>query len=495
MTLDMLGIAVLGVAALLYAAFVPGKGRGWALLIGSVVGIYWLQPALPIRFGSYILQTVTIVLTVMSWLLTRPQVVVEQNDTGQEKRPFWHEDRVALLLIGGLIVVLAFNRFLASEIRITAGRPPSPLAAALALLFVAVLFAGLLRLLQRLNQRTVLSGAIVVIVVLFVIMKTAPLATMVSTLWRTLTNQDLVLAGIVDLNWLGFSYVAFRLIHTMRDRQTGQLPPLSLREYVTYVIFTPAYIAGPIDRAERFVKDFRALLDMVGLEAARFTDAGSRIVAGMFKKFVLADMLAQGVSLNPISATQVTSTGGLWLLLYGYAFRLFFDFSGYTDIAIGLGLLFGIRLPENFKRPYLQTNITQFWQSWHITLSNWVRFYVFSPLSRSLLRRKPRPSPTLIVFVSQMTTMIVIGLWHGMSWNFFIWGIWHGVALFVHKMWSDRTRKWYRGLKEKPRQKQAWTLFSWFITFQYVVIGWIWFVIPDVDLAFETIGKLFGFGW
>lgn len=495
MTLDMLGIVVIGVAAVLYAAFVPGRGRGWALLIGSVVGIYWLQPVLPIRFGSYILQTVTIVLTVMSWWLTRARTSKEEDESGAEKRPFWDENWATLLVIGLLVVVMAFNRFLASEIRITAGRPPSPLAVALVLLVLGVLFAGLLQLLKRMPQRTVLSGAIIVIVMLFVVMKTAPLATTVATLWRMATNQDLVLAGIVDLNWLGFSYVAFRLIHTMRDRQTGQLPDVSLREYVTYVMFMPAYIAGPIDRVERFVKDYRVLPQMVGLDAARFTDASTRIVVGLFKKFVIADMLAQGMALNPINATQATSSAGLWLLLYGYALRLFFDFSGYTDIAIGLGLLFGIRLPENFKRPYLQTNITQFWQSWHITLSNWVRFYVFSPLSRALLRRKPRPSTILIVFISQMTTMIIIGLWHGMSWNFFIWGVWHGVALFIHKMWSDRTRKWYRGLKQKPRQKQAWTLFSWFITFQFVVIGWIWFVIPDVGLAVETVGKLFGFGW
>jgi D-alanyl-lipoteichoic acid acyltransferase DltB (MBOAT superfamily) len=175
--------------------------------------------------------------------------------------------------------------------------------------------------------------------------------------------------------------------------------------------------------------------------------------------------------------------------------RLFFDFSGYTDIAIGLGILLGVKLPENFRRPYLATNITKFWQSWHITLSNWARFYVFSPLSRTLLRRKPRPSTTLIVFVSQLATMIVIGLWHGVSWNFFIWGVWHGVALFVHKQWSDRTRKWYRGLSQKRWQKRAWTVFSWFITFQYVVLGWVWFLMPTVKSALVTLERLFGVGW
>jgi D-alanyl-lipoteichoic acid acyltransferase DltB (MBOAT superfamily) len=334
--------------------------------------------------------------------------------------------------------------------------------------------------------------AVLLIIGLFVILKTEPLATAVAHLWRNLTQQDVTLASAADLTWLGFSYVAFRLLHTLRDRQTGQLPAMSLREYATYVLFFPAITAGPIDRAERFVADLRALPQMAGLDAARITDGLTRIGMGLFKKFVIADTLALGMSLDGVDVALVQSSGRLWLLLYGYAFRLFFDFSGYSDIAIGLGLLFGVRLPENFKRPYRQTSLTAFWQSWHITLSDWARFYVFSPLSRKLLRRKPRPSPILIVLSAQLATMVTIGLWHGVSLNFLIWGLWHGIGLFIHKQWSDRTRKWYRGLKDKPVQKWAWTAVSWFLTFHYVVIGWVWFVLPDPALAAQTILKLFG---
>ena len=233
---------------------------------------------------------------------------------------------------------------------------------------------------------------------------------------------------------------------------------------------------------------------MVGLDAARFGEGGYRIAVGLFKKFVIADLLAQGMSLTAVNAQQATSPLALWILLYGYALRLYFDFAGYTDIAIGLGLLFGIRLPENFHRPYLQTNITAFWKNWHATLSSWARFYVFTPLSRSLLRRKPRPSTILIVLVSQTATMLTIGLWHGVSWHFAIWGLWHGAALFAHKMWSDRTRKWYRGLNDKPLQKRAWSLAGWFLTFNFVALGWVWFLLP-VDTAVPVFAKLFGFGW
>ena len=153
-----------------------------------------------------------------------------------------------------------------------------------------------------------------------------------------------------------------------------------------------------------------------------------------------------------------------------------------------------MKLPENFRRPYLTTNITTFWQSWHITLSDWVRFYVFSPLSRSLLRRKPKPSPTLIVFTTQLATMIVIGLWHGISWSFLIWGVWHGLGLFIHKQWSGKTRRLYRRIQKTAWQRRAWTAAAWFVTFHFVMLGWVWFALPDVTQAAHTMGRLFGVG-
>lgn len=474
MTLSHIAIFTLG--ALLYGAFVRPHWRGWVLMIASIIALYWLQPFLPIRYLDYILPTLTIALTVVVWRITQtPQA----------------EDRFALVVIVVLIIGMSAMRYLAPELRLTPSRPPDTLIVAA----VVLIIVGFGLIVQRAVhepplqiRRFAIVLVMLLIVALFVVLKASPLAAGLSSLLRTQTGQDVTLASPLDIGWLGFSYVAFRLLHVLRDRQTGKLPILSLREHMTYVVFFPAFTAGPIDRAERFVKDERALSETPILIAPRLLYGGERIAIGLFKKFVLADSLAL-IALDATNAAQTNSTGWLWVLLYAYALRLYFDFGGYTDIAIGIGYLYGITLPENFDRPYLKPSLAAFWQSWHITLSHWARFYVFSPLSRALIMRKF--NTLQVVFASQLATMIVIGLWHGITLNFLIWGIWHGVGLFVHKLWSDRTRQWYMGLKDYPRRKQAWTIMGALLTFHYVALGWVWFALPETDMAARVLLRLF----
>lgn len=478
MGLQLTTIAVFVGLALLYNLALPAKWRGWTLFIISASAIYWLQPAIRVRFLDFALPTATLLLTASCWFLTRQR----------EQRPT-RSDAMGLMVLLALIFGLGLLRFAPLDWRfLVASRPPNPLS--IFALIVAFALASLV--LSRIPQTRKLPLLMLVLVSAFVALKFEPFATQISAFFRANAAQDVSLAASVDLNWLGFSYVAFRLLHTVRDRQTGVLPALNLRDYVTYVIFFPAFIAGPIDRAEKFQQKLGDLVNIPRFDAERFTVGFGRIAVGISKKFIIADTLALGMALNPQLAGQSSDTASMWLLLYGYALRLFFDFSGYTDIVIGIGILFGITLPENFKQPYTRTNITQFWQSWHITLSDWARFYVFSPLTRTLLRRKPRPSPALVVLLTQLATMIVIGLWHGITVNFFIWGVWHGIALFVHKQVSDRTRKWYRELKAQPARKRAWDALFWFITFHYVVLGWVWFALPDVEQALRVFGVLSG---
>ena len=514
MTLNLTAILVIGLAAVVYAFLVPGRWRGWAVLLGSVVALFWLQAPLAPRYADFLLPCATIAIGVAGWWLSRPPRrafmapapgqlgdSANGNDASDITVPrvYVRDDWLTLLIVLTFILALALFRYVGADFRLTASRPPSPLFVAVTALEVGLVFAALALILRRLPHRAVLSGSIVAFVLLFVLAKYPPATAFVAGWWRGLTGQDVTLAAPSDLAWLGFSYVAFRIIHTLRDRQTGILPDLSLRAYLSYIIFAPTIVAGPIDRAERFLLDYQNLPILRAFDPARWGLGLWRIGEGLFKKFVIADLLAQGLSLTPALADQTESPGALWLLLFGYGLRLYFDFGGYSDIAIGLGILFGIRLPENFDRPYTRSNITAFWQSWHITLSNWARYYVFTPLSRAMLRRRkpgalPLLTPTTIVLTAHLATMIVIGLWHGISWNFFIWGLWHAAGLFAHKQWSDRTRKWYRGLQGRPWPRRLWAATGWALTILYVMLGWVWFLMPSVDGALTIFRKLVGGG-
>ena len=276
------------------------------------------------------------------------------------------------------------------------------------------------------------------------------------------------------------------------DYRAGRLPEegLSLRDMAVYVLFFPAFTAGPIDRAPRFITE---LSNGNALDSIRIIEGGSRIVVGVFKKFVIADSFAL-VAMNPTLIEQTKTTEGLWILLYLYTFQIFFDFSGYSDVAIGIGRLYGITLPENFDRPYLQRNIQQFWQCWHITLSTWFRVYFFIPFSRMLIQTRYQIPQWIIVFVCQLATMALIGLWHGVTINFLMWGLWHGVGLFLHKMLADHTRQWYRRVNEQNWPRRMLHFASIITTFHFVALGWVFFAQPSVSESMIMFRKLFGLG-
>jgi len=170
-------------------------------------------------------------------------------------------------------------------------------------------------------------------------------------------------------------------------------------------------------------------------------------------------------------------------------FQIYFDFSGYTDIAIGIGHLVGIKLPENFLSPYTKNNITQFWNSWHITLTQWVRSYFFNPFNRWIRRYKSIPAWTMI-FVGQLATMVLIGLWHGITWNFILWGIWHGLGLFIQNRWSDFAKT--RINPANPQMQKVLQISGALITFQFVTLGWVFFALSEPSLSQTVFLKLFG---
>ena len=325
-------IALLGLIFLFLRFFAREPLRLWGLFVISSLSVFWLQPLSPIRYLDFWLPTFTLLLIAFSWVLVTPA----------EKRL----EQVNLLAIGILlstVIVVSLTRFLSLEGIITASRPPQFIQ--VVLVFVLAVGGMSFLIYRQFRSQHLVTAAIIFLLALFVILKSGPLALWFSKNLRILMSQSIENSAASDLRWLGYSYIAFRLIHVLRDSSNRRFLPVSLVEFVVYTLFPPALAAGPIDRLERFVADLRS---PVGVLSENLAEAGTRISLGLFKKFVLADLLSS-MSLNPVNALQVHSTPWLWLVLYAYAFQIYLDFSGYTDIAVGLGLLLGIRLPENFK--------------------------------------------------------------------------------------------------------------------------------------------------
>jgi alginate O-acetyltransferase complex protein AlgI len=468
-------ILILTAIALFWGIFIRDRGRVYFLLIVSTIVIFWLQPALPLRGFDFWLPVATLAVTIFSWYITAP--------TGSRR------ERKNLIVIGvlfAIVFLLDIVRYLPFNVYLTATRPPR--IDALAALLVML---GLIFLLFSRSKKP--SGILLVVgfsglIAIFLMIKVPAFAYWASYSIRSVFGQSLDEAKVTDLRWLGFSYVAFRLLHTIRDRQTGKLPDVSLAEYVTYVIFFPAFTAGPIDRIERFTGDLRRPM-VLDNDASLL--AGKRLLVGLFKKFVVADSLAL-IALNDVNALQVRTGGWMWVLLYAYTLQIYFDFSGYTDIAIGMGRLLGIQLPENFLAPYLKPNLTQFWNNWHMTLTQWFRAYFFNPVTRWLRsREKPLPLP-LMILMTQVSTMVLIGFWHGVTLNFTLWGLWHGVGLFLHNRWSDLTRARASDWATTPFRRGFLTVSGVFLTFHFVALGWLFFALSAPSLSLHVFLKLFG---
>jgi D-alanyl-lipoteichoic acid acyltransferase DltB (MBOAT superfamily) len=152
-----------------------------------------------------------------------------------------------------------------------------------------------------------------------------------------------------------------------------------------------------------------------------------------------------------------------------------------------------VRLPENFAQPYRQPNLTAFWNSWHITLAQWFRAYFFNPLTRAL-RTARRPLPEwVMLLLAQVSTMLLIGLWHGITWNFALWGLWHGVGLFIHNRWTAWRQPRPANPNRHPALGKLSHLASVLLNFHYVTLGWVWFALPSPDLAWAVFKTLFGF--
>ena len=280
---------------------------------------------------------------------------------------------------------------------------------------------------------------------------------------------------------LGFSYLAFELLHVIIERRRGRIAELALDDLFAFIFFAPARIAGPIKRYPAFVA---AVRDAEPSSANVYAGL-LRILLGLAKKFFLADVLALTVA----ERAYVSSTKHAWIIILAFSLQIFFDFSAYSDIAIGLARTLGVALPENFRAPYFARNIREFWDRWHITLSHWVRDYVFTPLGRTLFRTSLRKTPAVIAVISYVVTFTIVGAWHGLTPAFLLWGVYHGALLSLYHVVRLKTpasiadRPWYGG--------RAARAFSVALTFLCVTIGWVPFMLP-LPKAAKFLALMFG---
>lgn len=262
---------------------------------------------------------------------------------------------------------------------------------------------------------------------------------------------------------LGVSYITFKYISYLTDIYWKIVKPGHFIDFLCYGSLFTIYVAGPIERFERLKPQLEIRRKFF---SSHIEESFKRIVFGIFKKVVLADWI--GYFIYPVwDNLDNYSLGIQALALLGYSLQIYFDFSGYSDIAIGASRLFGFKIKENFNWPYLQPNINQFWRNWHISLSDWIRDYIFFPLSRVSSNKL-----WLILFVP-VISMGLCGFWHGAGWHFLFWGILHGLAISIYQFWQ-RLKKSNKIVLNLSKQKW-FGYFSPVITFIFVTIAWIWF--------------------
>ena len=454
--------------------FLP-RGRTLVLAGASTFILFWLaQPDTVLPSLPFWLQIFTVFIVILVWWIT----------ASPEKRRLRDQWPALVVLAGVILLATLVNRLPVERVLLISTVNPVIVLGAF-LVFGVLLF--ILNGTARFNRVWAALGLLILLFV-FLIIKSPALTAQLVDLLSSLRGRDITPDASLTLVWLGYSYLAFRLLHVLRDWQTGLLPAVNLDEFICYALFFPSFISGPIDRVERFTKDLRTPSRLTNED---WLFAGQRLAVGLFKKFVLADWLAW-LSLSDALVGQARSGAWLWLFVYAYAFRIYFDFSGYTDIAIGLGRLIGIRLPENFAAPYLKSNLTQFWNSWHMTLTQWFRSYFFNPLTR-YLRTRQRPVPAwFILLLTQFATMSLIGLWHGITWNFLLWGAWHALGLFLQNRWSEWMRIRFPDGGAASRARPALAFVGTVLTFHYVALGWVFFAISTSQLSAAVLMKLFG---
>lgn len=275
---------------------------------------------------------------------------------------------------------------------------------------------------------------------------------------------------------IGISFFTFRSVSYIVDVYRGKIAPVErLIDYVFFLSFFPPLVAGPIVRATELVPQIRRRPEVTD---SMFAGGLFLLMTGVFKKVVLSDYISSNFVDRIFDAPSLYTGFENLMGMYGYTLQIYCDFSGYSDMAIGIALLLGFRFPANFDSPYQSASITEFWRRWHITLSFWLRDYLYIPLGGNRV-------PLWRNYFNLFITMVIGGLWHGASWLFVLWGAWHGLLLVFHKLFMR-----LRGnRKDKPANKVAHVL-GVLLTFHLVAIGWVFFRADSLTVVGEMASQI-----
>jgi alginate O-acetyltransferase complex protein AlgI len=265
---------------------------------------------------------------------------------------------------------------------------------------------------------------------------------------------------------IGISFFTFQAISYVVDVYRREVEPAPTMDLAVYLSFFPHLVAGPIVRAKEFLPQLKTPRDPNRVAVG---SAFMLIALGLVKKVVIADYLAREIVDPVFGVPQAYDAPDVWMAAYAYAAQIYCDFSGYTDMAIGLALLMGYVFPQNFRSPYQATGFQDFWRRWHMTLSRFLRDFLYIPLGGNRKGKWMR-------YRNIMLTMLLGGLWHGAAWTFVLWGAFHGLMQVLEQAWGGRVKLpvWLR----------------WFVTFHLVVFGWILFRAQSVELAGQFLGQL-----
>ncbi len=272
---------------------------------------------------------------------------------------------------------------------------------------------------------------------------------------------------------IGISFFTFHELSYIIDVYRGVNKPMQkITDYAVYILLFPQLIAGPIIRYKEVANQ---IIDRHHQETIDNKLTGFfRFVIGLSKKVLIANVLGQQVDKIFATPTDELSTSLAWIGIIAYSFQIYFDFSGYSDMAIGIARMIGILFPENFDNPYISQNITEFWRRWHISLSRWMRDYLYIPLGGNKVNTKSR------LYFNLCLVFIISGFWHGAAWNFIVWGAFHGLFLIADRLFLLR-------ITERMGKIPS-MLFTYFI----VVIGWVFFRAHDLTYAMGFLKSMSG---